>query len=282
MEHTSPAQRAFALVGPGRAGMSVALALRAAGWRATAVAGRAVDAPSVVAGAARLSVGATEVGAVGRDATVLILAVPDAAIAETAVASAPGLAPGSLVIHLSGALGLDVLAALQRLRPDVRVGALHPLVSMPSAELGANRLAGAWCAVAGDDATVELAQAMGAQPFVVAEAARVTYHAAASVAANHVVAVLAQVERLAAAADVPIEAFVPLVQSALDNVADAGAAAALTGPVARGDLDTVVAHLAALPEGEREAYRSLAREALRLTGRDDPLMAAVLRAEVTS
>jgi predicted short-subunit dehydrogenase-like oxidoreductase (DUF2520 family) len=84
------------------------------------------------------------------------------------------------------------------------------------------------------------------------------------------VALLGQVDRVAADTGVPAGAFLPLIRASLDNVEDLGASAALTGPVARGDADTIARHLDALPADERAAYRALATEALRLMGRDDP------------
>jgi predicted short-subunit dehydrogenase-like oxidoreductase (DUF2520 family) len=89
------------------------------------------------------------------------------------------------------------------------------------------------------------------------------------VASNHLVALLGQVERLAATCGVPFEAFVPLIRASVDNALELGPEAALTGPVARGDLATVAAHLAALDPTDRDAYRSLAREAARLAGQRD-------------
>jgi predicted short-subunit dehydrogenase-like oxidoreductase (DUF2520 family) len=89
------------------------------------------------------------------------------------------------------------------------------------------------------------------------------------VASNHLVALLGQVERLAAGCGVPFEAFAPLVLGSVQNAFSIGPAAALTGPVARGDLATVEQHLRDLDPAERDAYRTLAREASRLTGRRD-------------
>ena len=95
---------------------------------------------------------------------------------------------------------------------------------------------------------------------------RVVYHAAAVVASNHLVALMGQVERLAGAVDVPLEAFLALARGALDNVAATDPATALTGPVARGDWGTVQRHLDAIDPGEREAYRVMAEQAARLVG----------------
>jgi predicted short-subunit dehydrogenase-like oxidoreductase (DUF2520 family) len=96
------------------------------------------------------------------------------------------------------------------------------------------------------------------------------------VASNHLVALLGQVERLASACGVPFDAFAPLVQSSIVNAFGIGPALALTGPVSRGDLVTVEQHLATLDPGERDTYRTLAREVARLTGRRDRALERLL------
>ena len=265
MEH---APGALALVGPGRAGTTVATALVNGGWTARAVAGRSPDAPSTRAAADRLGARAVPLGDVGAGVDLVIIATPDSAIEAAASAFAPSLDPGALVIHLAGARGLDVLANV-----PARRGALHPLQAIPSVEVGLARLPGSWCAVAGDPQVQDLAVALGMHPFAVADGERARYHAAACIASNHLVALLGQVERVS---PVPFEALLPLVRATVDNVAQLGPAAALTGPVARGDVATVQAHLAALDDEDRLAYRALAREALRLAGGTDAALAEVL------
>jgi predicted short-subunit dehydrogenase-like oxidoreductase (DUF2520 family) len=261
--------RRVALVGPGRAGTALALALVASGHDIVAVAGRAADAASVQRAAQRFAVPtrAVEVAAPGAD--LVVVATPDGVIADVAARLAPTLDAGTLVVHLSGALGLDALDAISATRPDVEVGALHPLQTFPSGTLGAAHLDGAWAAVAGPPSVAELATDVGLRPFAVADDRRATYHAAACIASNHLVALLGQVERVAAAAAVPFEAFEPLVRTTIANVFAIGPAAALTGPVARGDLDTVQRHLRALAEDEIPTYRALARAATALTPGDD-------------
>jgi len=255
-----------ALIGPGRAGTTVATGLVRAGGTVTAVAGRS-DA-AIRAAADRFGARVATVADVALDADLVIVAVPDAGLDAVAagLAASPALGAGALVIHLAGARGLDVFAPLLATRPDVRVGALHPLQTFPNAELGAERLAGSWCAVAGDPAVTDLAVALGCSPFVVPDHRRALYHAAACVASNHVAALLAQVERLAADAGIPMAAFVPLVRATVDNVDAIGAPAALTGPVARSDVDTVARHLDALPVAEAELYRAVARAAAQMAG----------------
>ena len=267
---TEPAgTRTLALVGPGRAGTALALGLIERGFEVIAVAGRAPDAASTAAAVACLASRPALVSEAGRGADVVIVATPDRAIESAVRSIAPSLEAGALVIHLAGSRGLDAFADLQIERPDVRIGTLHPLQSLPTAAIGLERLHGSWAAVAGDPETAEIARLLGLQPFELPDDRRTTYHAAAVVASNHLVALLGQVERLASAAGVPFEAFAPLVQSSIVNAFGIGPALALTGPVSRGDLVTVEQHLATLDPGERDTYRSLAREVARLTGRRD-------------
>jgi predicted short-subunit dehydrogenase-like oxidoreductase (DUF2520 family) len=95
---------------------------------------------------------------------------------------------------------------------------------------------------------------LGGRALVVADEQRAAYHAAACIASNHVVALLGQVERVAAAAGLGLEPFLALSRAALADVADLGPAAALTGPAARGDEATLARHRAALVPEERAGY----------------------------
>jgi len=227
------------VVGAGRAGGALALALERVGWTVEPMLGRGDD----LTGAAH-------------EVDLLVLAVPDPFIAE--VAAAVESDPDTVVAHLAGSLGLAVLAG------HPRPAALHPLVALPDAETGAARLAdGAWFAVAGDRLVGQVVADLGGHAFTVADEDRTRYHAAAVIASNHLVALLGQVERVAPDG-VPLEAFLALARGTVDNVAALGPAAALTGPVARGDWATVERHLAALPADEREAYEAMVAQAKRL------------------
>ena len=227
------------VVGSGRAGGALALALHRVGWTVEAPLGRDDDLSPAAHGV-----------------DLLVLATPDPVIADVAGTVEPD--PDTVVAHLAGALGLDVLAG------HPRPAALHPLVALPDADTGATRLAdGAWFAVAGDPLVERVVAELGGQAFVVADEDRTRYHAAAVIASNHLVALLGQVERVAPEG-VPLEAFLALVRGTVDNVADLGPAAALTCPVARGDWATVEAHLAALSADERPAYQAMVDQARRL------------------
>jgi predicted short-subunit dehydrogenase-like oxidoreductase (DUF2520 family) len=192
------------------------------------------------------------------DVDLVFIATPDAAVAEVAAAIDPSA--NAVVAHLSGSLGLAALA------PHPRRAVMHPLVALPDPERGEERLVGAWfgLAIEGDPLIEEVVNELHGRVVRVAESDWARYHAAAVIAANHLVALLGQVERVAATVGAPLEAYLDLARGALDDVAALGPAAALTGPVRRGDTDTVERHLDALPEAERASYRALAEEARRL------------------
>ena len=193
------------------------------------------------------------------DVDVVIIATPDAVVAEVAAAIAP--VDGTVVLHLSGALGLDVLA------PHRRRASLHPLMPLPSPEVGRVRLrSGITFAVAGDPMAATLGRALGGRCIEIDDAHRAAYHAAACISANHLVALLGQVERVAAAAGLGVDAFLPLAATALQDVADLGPAAALTGPAARGDETTLARHRAALAPEELAGYDAGVALARRLAG----------------
>lgn len=230
----------FRLVGPGRAGRSLAGALGAAGWEGRGVIGRG-DNPTRAASAVDL----------------LVLAVPDGALAEVAAAVMPVTA--TLVVHLSGSLGPDVL------EPHPRRGAMHPLLTLPDEETGARRLSGgATFAVSGDPGVAGVVRSLGGRAISVGESSRAAYHAAACIASNHLVALLGHLERVASSSGVPLESFLALSRCALDDVAAVGPAAALTGPVSRGDWETVSRHRQVLDGEELPAYEAMVNEARRL------------------
>jgi predicted short-subunit dehydrogenase-like oxidoreductase (DUF2520 family) len=228
------------VIGPGRAGGSLAGALESVGWEVAAPVRRGDP-----------SAGAAD----GVD--LLVIATPDGSITEVARSVEPR--SGTVVAHLAGSLGLAAL------HPHPARAALHPLVAMPSSAVGTRRLLdGAWFAVAGDPLARRVVDDLGGRWFEVADEHRAAYHAAAVIASNHVVALLGQAERVAATAGVPLAAYLDLVRATVQNVAELGPAAALTGPAARGDWATIDRHLAALAPGEREAYEALVRAARRL------------------
>jgi predicted short-subunit dehydrogenase-like oxidoreductase (DUF2520 family) len=229
------------IIGAGRAGSSLHRALERQHWPLLPILRRGDDLSGAASGV-----------------DLLVVATPDDSVAAVAAAVAPQ--PSTVVAHLSGSLGLAVLAA------HPRRAVLHPLVALPDPERGADRLVGAWfgLAVDGDPLVEEVVDELHGRMVRVVEEGWVRYHAAAAIASNHLVALLGQVERVAADAGAPLEAYLDLARGALEDVAALGPAGALTGPVRRGDAATVARHLAGLPESERGAYRAMSEEAARL------------------
>lgn len=223
------------VIGPGRTGGSLARGLAGAGWDVVAPLRRGDD-----------------VHAAAEGVDLLVIATPDATIAPVAAAIEPGAA---VVAHLSGSLGLDILA------PHPRRASLHPVRAIATDD---TPLEGAWFAVAGDPLAAQAVADLGGHQIAVDDAHRAAYHAATCMASNHLVALLGQVERIAATAGVPFQVFLDLVRQTVDNVERLGPAAALTGPVSRGDWATVECHLAAIDPSERDAYRAMAKEAEKL------------------
>ena len=240
--HAVRALGTVAIVGNGRVGRSVAAALRAACVDVRGPLGR---------------------GAAANDADVMLLAVPDAEIG----AAARLIAPGRLVGHLSGATTLEPLAPHEAF-------SIHPLMTVVDADVSFTGVPGA---IAGSspravEAARALAHALGMAPFEVADADRAAYHAAASIASNFLMTLEGFAEELAATAGVPREAFGPLVRVTVENWQAHGAASALTGPIARGDDDTVARQREAVAErmpGRLALFDALADATRDLAATDD-------------
>lgn len=283
-------------VGAGRAGGALAPALAAAGWPVVAVASRTPAAAAALAARLPEARAVSDAQGVADLADIVFLTVPDTAIAP--VASAVAWRRGQAVIHTSGADSLAPLAPAAR--AGALVGCLHPLQTF-AGEPDPDPLRvfkGITCALEGDPAllpTLEaLTLALGARPLVLPAEARAAYHAAAVIAANYVVTLLHLAADLwtsfGVSEEVAVEALLPLVRRAVDNVADQGTRRALTGPIARGDAATVEKHLTALRTARPDTidpYAALARATLALAGKGGKLtdeqhaalMAAVAAAE---
>jgi predicted short-subunit dehydrogenase-like oxidoreductase (DUF2520 family) len=236
----SSAPASVAVIGAGRLGGVLARALRAAGFDVRGPLGRDGEIPS---------------------ADIALLCVPDAAIATAATTARDH---ARLVGHASGATSLDAVDF-----------SIHPLQTFTGSESPAV-FRGIGCAV--DARTDEvlavatgIAEALGARPFRVTDADRAGYHAAASTASNLLLAVLDAAEQLAARAGVDDSRalFAPLVRRTVDNWVDAGAAASLTGPIARGDEETVARQRAAVPLQLLPLFDQLCTSTRELAGRKD-------------
>ena len=179
------------------------------------------------------------------EADIAFIAVKDDAIVEVAERLAGHIDDVGVVAHMSGFVPVTSLRVLQE--AGTAVGGFHPLQSMPDPESGAAGLEGSYVGIGGDslaiDTLTHLAGSLGLSPFRLTDDARPAYHAAAAAAANFVVASLAVSADLFEAADVDPMVSEPLVRRVVSNVFEKGASSALTGPIARGDIETVIGHL---------------------------------------
>ena len=262
-------------IGPGRAGLSLGYAL----WQGGSVdsitySGRRPAPPAhplFIGGIAQYIFGLERPGP---GTTAVFLGVPDEMLPEISMAlAAHGEAPpGCAAFHLSGAIGTDPLAPL--LEKGYSVGTLHPLQSLADPVLGAEQLEGVYFAVSGEPAAVSTARRLlsplGSSILTIPVARRPLYHAAAVFASNYLAALIGAAARLMVQAGVPedeaLPAILPLARGSLENLGRLGPVRALTGPVSRGDIETVRLHLRTLEPRERTLYASLGLEILRLAG----------------
>lgn len=241
------------IVGAGAVGTALGVAFARAGWPVAAVAsrdpGRRERFVRLVGGAPR---------AVARpedlldDAELIVLAVPDDAIAP--VAARLRLYAGQAIVHTSGLLGREVLEPA--LAAGSAAGSFHPLVAFAETERAVAALRGATVAIEGDERLLPLlaalAEGIGATPVRLAPGAKPAYHAAAVLAAGGFVALLDAIAELGRVAGLDeaasLAVYGPLVEGTLANARALGIRAALTGPATRGDAGTLAAHLAVLAE----------------------------------
>lgn len=259
-----------AVVGPGRVGGLLTVALARAGHRVVAVAGGTAAArEAVVARVAGVRPVETAADA-ARGADLIVLAVPDDAVEPVArdLVRADAVGEGQRLVHVAGSLGLGVLDLPRR--AGARVAACHPAMTVPAGADDPSLLHGVAWAVTATPADQGWATALvtdlGGDAVAVEEHARVLYHAGLSLASNAVGAAVAAGRQALLAAGVadPARFLGPLAHVSVDNVV-AGGAAALTGPVVRGDAGTVERHLAALDADVPSlaaAYRALATAVL--------------------
>ncbi|HEU4355158.1 MAG TPA: Rossmann-like and DUF2520 domain-containing protein [Actinomycetota bacterium] len=268
-----------AVVGSGRVGTAMAVLLGRAGHRIRAVSGGEATRER----AARYLPGVPMLPneAVARSAEVVLLGTADAAIEPvcTSLVRSGALGPGRTIAHLSGATGLEALGTAEA--AGVGILSLHPLQTCPDVEAAIARIPGSAFAITAREPEpfeigMRLAEDVGGRPFVLEDAMKSLYHAAAVFASNYLVAISALAEDLGSVAGIPDPraALGPLQRATLENVEAVGPAGALTGPAVRGDAGTVERNLRALDEHAPEAvsaYVALATLALDLASRSGRL-----------
>ncbi|WP_157313945.1 Rossmann-like and DUF2520 domain-containing protein [Chitinibacter sp. GC72] len=264
------------LIGAGRLGKSIAqLAQQSGQYRLAGVYSRSL-ASSTAAG---IWIGAGEVAAQLDDlpsADLWLIAVPDGAIASVAteLAQAGVVNADAVVFHASGALASDQLRPLAA--QGVLTASLHPAFSFADPARAVQTFKGTLCALEGDAQAVavlsDFTTTIGGRAFALSSeaGAKVAYHAALSMAANFLVTLsdlsLKTAEQAGIAPEVAQQLVLGLIRQTLNNIDSLGAAAALTGPIVRGDSATVAQHLAVLPPATQAVYRALGVATVALAG----------------
>lgn len=253
------------IIGSGRMGQGLGLALAGAGYAVTLVGRRQRKVPS------RLLLHVGDWPPVTRSCDVLLLATPDDVVAAVAqrLADENGVGSDQVVMHLSGLLDHK---ALDPLRPSgAGLGSFHPLKSVAEPDAAtATDFAGAAVGIEGDDRAVAAGETIARRlemiPIRLPPGSKPAYHAAAVLVSNYTVTLVHMAERIVHEAGLRDERgmFQRLLEGTVANVASMGPREALTGPIRRGDALTVEAHLASLAPGDQSVYRALGLEALRM------------------
>jgi predicted short-subunit dehydrogenase-like oxidoreductase (DUF2520 family) len=284
------------IVGAGAVGTALGVALTRAHWPVHAVASRDQARRERFRSLVEVNRAFAEPLAMLDEVELIILAVPDDAIA--AVAGSLRMYGGQAMIHTSGALGAEVLAPA--MAAGTQIGAFHPLVAFADIERAVAALHGATVAIEGDDQLADLlarmADAIGATAVRLAPGSKSAYHAAAVLAAGGFVALLDAIAELGRVAGLDeagsLAIYGPLIEGTLGNARALGIQAALTGPMTRGDLGTLRSHIETLQRhapgvlglyiaaARREVDLAEARGALRAG--DASAMRAVLDAALAS
>lgn len=275
------------VVGAGRVGAVLASALGAAGHHVVAAAGESDASRSRIAALLPGAVNEKPT-AVARACDLLLLTVPDDMLPNVVqmLAASGAISAGQTVVHTSGRHGLAVLEPAADL--GAHVIAMHPAMTFTGTAVDLDRLAGCVFGLTAGPADKAVAESLvadlGGRPMWVPEEMRTLYHAGLAHGANHLVTLVTEaMEVLAAAgADDPAGTLRPLLTAALDNALAQGDAA-LTGPIVRGDVNTVRAHLADISANAPQtlaSYVAMARATLDRVvtdGRLLPIRAASIR-----
>lgn len=266
----------FALIGPGRVGSAISRALFENGYRPVAVIGRSLQSTREACSfiGCDISLATTDLRAAG-GAELILLAVPDDRIAAVAsqLQRVTNPEPGTTVLmHFSG---VHAAAIMRPPEGEMILFSVHPLLPFANRQQAFERLSLAPYIGEGDDAAqplaAELCEALGGRLERIPTAKKPLYHAAACLASNYFVTLIAEATTLLQLCDIdPHRAetlLLPLLQNTLDNVALYGAQKGLTGPIMRGDIGTLSAHLLALQQHPelRDLYCRLGRRTALLT-----------------
>lgn len=286
------------IVGPGRLGQALGRLLHGRGQPVTAVSGRNLSRTSAAAQFIGRGVQAVQIAEIPSLASHVLITVPDDALAAVACDLAAVPDPITAVLHTSGAHGPEALAPLQEL--GVSCGTLHPLQTIANPEQGVTDLPGSYFGVTASgpahDWARDICEVLHGHLLEIPSERRPLYHASAVMASNYLMAMIDAAvilfEQCGVAREDALHALAPMIRSSVANTLASGPEKALTGPIERGDFQTVASHLRALnnssqsvPESIRELYRSAGLHAAGLALRKSPgthrqVIEGLLRGEI--
>jgi len=266
----------LSIVGPSKVGTAIAVLARRAGYEVAAIGGRDLVKTEMAAEQIGGHIKAGTPLEAARAGELVLLAVSDDAIETVCdeLAKANAFSGGAVVAHSSGALGHDILRTARE-QCGCQIASIHPLQTFPTIQSAIDGLSGVHWFLEGDEQAEkvlnDLVAAIGGRPVSISSEQKPLYHAAAVMACNYLTALMDVSLATASGAGVESqtawEALEPLVKHTVANISNMGPAAALTGPIARGDAETVMRHLEALKKHDlelAEIYRVLGRRTVRL------------------
>jgi predicted short-subunit dehydrogenase-like oxidoreductase (DUF2520 family) len=273
----------IAIIGPGKVGTSLAILASKAGYAVAAIGGRnyskCVEAAQRVNQASRVHGNKTKAASITEaagSAELVFLTVNDDAIGELCqnLAKNKHFKPGTIVAHVSGTLSSDVLSAAKN---TCSVASAHPLQTFATVESAEKTMPGTYWFLEGDLKAVSVIKALvfaiGGKPNETTfnQKQKALYHAATVTASNYLVALIDTALSIMAEAsisrDIALLALAPLITTTVHNTVQLGPSEALTGPIARGDIETVKNHLQVLvgaSEDLAEIYRTMGRKTVQL------------------
>jgi predicted short-subunit dehydrogenase-like oxidoreductase (DUF2520 family) len=271
--------RTVSIIGVGRAGGALALALAKKGYRIENLISRNLDKAGRIAGGIEPRPNVLPEGDLsGISSEIIFITTQDTEVRAVAKMLASQAAYGPFVFHTSGSLSSAVLSDLKE--AGCETGSIHPLVSISDAQMGSERFGGVYFCVEGAPKAVELAEIivaeLGGKSFTIETRHKALYHAAAVMSAGHVTALIdAAFETMSKCGLDPVTAknvLLPLIKSTVENLETLSTASALTGTFARADAETFEAHIAAFKDTVTpeitEIYLLLAARSLDLAERN--------------
>ncbi len=266
----------ISIIGPGRLGGALALALPRTKYRIENLIGRSHMKLDARDGFPTEITALTDVNFIGSD--VVFITTDDGSILDVSKALVGKLNIGSYVFHASGALTSSIMENLAE--SGCYVGSIHPLVSISRAELGPSRFPGAYFCVEGDEKAVKFAEILvghlGGKPFKIATKFKTLYHAAAVMACGHLIAMFDSAVEVLTKCGLSQEdskqILLPLTVSTVENLSQQSTSSALTGTFGRADIETFTRHLTALNEKVSddllEIYLLLGERSLELASKE--------------